>query len=195
MRLSLLFVTLAAVGCRPGAEPPPAPKVPPMTSEPPPSTKVLPMTPDSAHNWGYFFPDGDRAAVVERLGGKTPAVSEYTVDKVHVVTGTPGVTVRPGAKLMRVEVTARLDAAPGSPTPLFQGVPRHLDYTTRAQKEALAVSRPPLAGGVDTVAVLIPIRKTAAWWALPHDDRQAHFRDRDGKPGHTAIGLGYTDRV
>ena len=40
-----------------------------------------------------------------------------------------------------------------------------------------------------------PIRKTAAWWAMPHDQRHAHFLKKDGKVGHTAIGAEYVERI
>jgi hypothetical protein len=151
------------------------------------------MVTDSVRPWGYFFPAADLPRVSAALAGKPHTITEYTVDRVKAVTGTPGVVVQPGAKLVRVEAAVRLDA--DGRTPLFTGVPQHLKYTSREQKDALATSRPPVPPSADTVAVLIPIRKPAEWWALPQDERQSHFRERGGKPGHTAIGAGFTDRI
>ena len=77
---------------------------------------------------------------------------------------------------------------------LLQGVPQHLEYMTRAQRDKLA-SRPEFAPSKDTVAVVIPIRKSAAWWALAHDERGVHFQKTEGKKGQTAIGASYVDRI
>lgn len=189
MRLLVLLVLFAAVGCRDRGAPPPVPAAP----APVPTPEPRPMVTDSPWTWAYVFDAGAAPAVIERLAGRPHAVTEYRVDRVAAVTGTPGVVVRPGATLVRVEVAARLDV-PGA-APLFQGVPRHHEYTTGAQRDALAGSRPPAPAGDDTVAVLIPVRKTAAWWGLPADERAAHFRERPDRPGHTAIGVGYADRI
>lgn len=151
------------------------------------------MVSDSAWTWAYFFTAEDAPRVSEVLAGKPHTISEYRVDRVKAVAGTPGVVIHPGAKLVRVEAAVRFDG--GGLKPLFTGVPQHLGYTSREQKNGLETSRPPVPPSAGTVAVLIPIRKSAAWWGLPQDERAAHFRERDGKPGHTAIGAGYTDRV
>ena len=46
-----------------------------------------------------------------------------------------------------------------------------------------------------TVAVIIPIRKKAVWWAMPTDERMAYFQKKADKVGHTAIGAKYVDRI
>ncbi|MBA4064809.1 MAG: hypothetical protein C0501_14070 [Isosphaera sp.] len=187
MRSIMLLGCVAVVGCGSRTPPPVAPADP----------EARPMTPaavpDSAWMWMYVFDGRHGAAVGERLAGRPHTTWEYRVDRVAPVRGTPGVAVEPGATLVRVEVNAAWPA--GDPAPLFRGVVRHHDYTSRADREALAGSRPPPPAGPDTVAVLIPVRKSAAWWALPQDERAAHFRERAGHPGHTAIGAGYADRV
>lgn len=151
------------------------------------------MASDSAWTWGSFFDAADSDKVTRELGGRPHSLTEYRVDRVKAVAGTPGVAIQPGAKLVRVEAAVRFEV--GRVKPLFTGVPQHLEYTSREQKDALATSRQPLPASDQTVAVLIPIRKSAAWWALPQDERAAHFHERDGKPGHTAIGAAYTDRI
>jgi chlorite dismutase len=41
-------------------------------------------------------------------------------------------------------------------------------------------------------AALIPIRKSAAWWALPQDERRAIYEEQSR---HTSIGLEYLPRI
>ena len=48
------------------------------------------------------------------------------------------------------------------------------------------------AGPSATAAALIPIQKSAAWWALPQDERRAVFEDRSH---HIAASLGYLPRI
>lgn len=184
MRTVLLAIAVTT-GCQRPAPPPP----------PPPPPEVLPVTTDSEHTWAYFFRAADAPAAVARLGARPHTVSEYRVEETRAAKGDPAAPVAAGAGLVRIEVAARLHPAPGAAEPLFQGVPRHLEYTTGAQKAELAASRGPLAASASTVAVLIPIRKSAAWWALPLDARVEHFRPRAGLQGHTALGASYTDRI
>ena len=185
MRYLALIASLAVAGCG-SRTPPPAAAAP----------EELPMAAgvaDSPWTWVYVFDGRDAAAVAARLADRPHATWEYRVDRVTPVRGTPGVTVGVGTTLVRVEANAVWP--PGDPAPLFRGVVRHQDYTSRADRAALAGSRPPPAAGPDAVAVLIPVRKSAAWWALPADERAAHFRERPGRPGHTSVGAGYVDRV
>jgi hypothetical protein len=184
MRLFIPLACLAAVGC--GRQPPPA-------AAPPEGYPMAAVVADSPSTWMYVFDGRDAAAVAARFAGRPHATWEYRVDRVTRVRGAPGVTVEVGATLVRVEANAVWPG--GGPAPLFRGVVRHQEYTGRADRETLAGSRPPLPAAPDTVAVLIPVRKAAAWWALPADDRATHFRERPGRPGHTAIGAGYADRV
>jgi chlorite dismutase len=65
---------------------------------------------------------------------------------------------------------------------------------SRAQRDKLS-SRPEFPASKDTIAVVIPIRKSAAWWALAHDERSVHFQQTEGKKGHTAVGAPYVDRI
>src|SRR5207244_12562372 len=63
------------------------------------------------------------------------------------------------------------------------------------QRDELAKrSRTELPPSKDTVAVVIPIRKSAAWWALAQDERAAYFQKREDQKGHTAIGAEYVER-
>jgi chlorite dismutase len=91
----------------------------------------------------------------------------------------------------------RLDVvAGGAPTAsaawVLRGVVSNERYVTRAEKDALVRVQPPLGRPEATRAALIPIKKSAAWWALAQDERRAIFEERSA---HTAIGLGYLPAV
>lgn len=185
MRWLILLGSLAAVGC--GSRNPP-----PVQAEPVEAPLATDIT-DSSWTWVYIFDGRDTKAVVERLKDKPHTIWEYHVDRVTQIRDTPGVKVEVGATLVRVEVNVVWLSS--SPTPLFRGVVRHQDYITQEDRKVLAGSRSPLPASSDTVAVLIPVRKSAAWWALPADERSSHFRKRTNHPGHTAIGVDYINRV
>jgi hypothetical protein len=183
MRWFVLLVGVAVVGC--GSQ---SPSPNPVT----PAEALPPMT-DSTWTWVYMFDGRDAATVSAQLTGKPHTTWEYSVERVTPIRGTPSVTVDVGATLLRVEVNAVWSA--GTPSPLFRGVVRHQDYTTSADRSTLVGSRTPPALAPDTRAVLIPIRKTSAWWALPANERAAQFQRRPNHPGHTEIGAKYIDRI
>lgn len=200
----LLVVILAVFGC---GNPPESPNdaLPPGEKEKgqqPSETKKKPetgpMAKESAWTWGYFFSAADKASVEGLAGGRKQSLTVYRVDKVVAVRGKPGVKLDLGAILVRVETASKLPllSEPKPAALLFQGVPQHLQYTTGAQRADLNKrSRAEVPPGKDTVVVVIPIRKSAAWWALPHDERLAHFQKKGDKIGHTAIGAKYVERI
>ena len=107
---------------------------------------------------------------------------------------TRNTTVR-GADL---PAAARLDVVTGAPPPaaegawVLRGVVSNERYVTRAEKTALvgiqeAIGRPQAAR-----AALIPIKKSAAWWAMTQDERRAIFEERSA---HIAIGLQYLPAI
>jgi hypothetical protein len=153
---------------------------------------------ESAWTWGYFFAPADKAAVRALFGERKQYLTSYRVDKIAPVRGKAGVSLEPGAILIRVETPTRLAASADAKKAglLFFGLPQHLQYTTSQEKTDLGKrSRAELLAGKATVAVIIPIRKSAAWWALPHDERNAYFHKKGDKIGHTAIGAKYVERI
>jgi len=87
-----------------------------------------------------------------------------------------------GSVMYRIESETLFEAG-------LRGVVQHLHYTTLEERTDLtARSRAELAPGA--TAVLIPIRKSAAWWAMAHDQRGEHFHKR-----HTPVGAPYVERV
>jgi hypothetical protein len=71
------------------------------------------------------------------------------------------------------------------------GVVQHLGYTEAERKRDLAAQSASESG---PCAVLIPIAKSAAWWALAQDERLALLRAGRGE-GHFAIGARYASRI
>ena len=75
---------------------------------------------------------------------------------------------------------------------LLIGVTSNERYVERHEKVALMSKQEGLGRATSTRAALIPIRKTAAWWALPQDERR-HILETQSR--HIAIGLGYLPGV
>jgi len=82
-------------------------------------------------------------------------------------------------------------AVPGATWTLF-GVAGHERYVVRQEHERLAARSPGLGRSEATLAALIPIRKSAVWWALSQDERRAIFEERSR---HIAAGLEYLPAV
>lgn len=199
LQASLATACTAAVGateCN-GADPAKKPADKEDTEQPAQKAEGTgPKATDSAWTWGYFFAAPDKASVEKLSDGRKQSMTLYRVDKIEATRGEVGVRIKPGSTLVRVETAARLTvpAEAKGPTLLLQGVPQHLEYMSKVQRDKLS-SRPEFPPSKDTVAVVIPIRKSAAWWALAHDERSIHFQKTEGKKGHTAIGAAYVDRI
>ena len=65
-------------------------------------------------------------------------------------------------------------------------------YVIRQEKEQLPANLPALGQPQATCAALIPIRKTASWWALAQDERRRIFEENSN---HVALGLRYLPAV
>ena len=116
-------------------------------------------------------------------GGDTGA---WGVQSISAVVGEP---------LPTVERLAVLEGAPSTPsraTWTLRGVVGHERYVERREHDELSHRSPPLGRTRATWAALIPIRKSAAWWALSQDERRAIFEERSR---HIAIGLKYLPTI
>jgi hypothetical protein len=121
------------------------------------------------------------------LAASDVRVTGYEVDRVDAVRGALPAGVEPGRRLWRVEAAGRLPV-PNAP---FIAATTHVVYTDSVTRNDLARISTPESG---PVAVLIPIRKTAEWWALGREQRQAYVME--GAPrGHLAIGRRYAARI
>ncbi len=84
--------------------------------------------------------------------------------------------------------------APGA-GPAFwalRGVVSSLRYTTRAEAVDLLARSEGLGRPEASRAVLIPIRKSPAWWALAQDERRAIYEEQSR---HTSIGMKYLPHI
>lgn len=74
----------------------------------------------------------------------------------------------------------------------LQGVASYERYVVRSERDALEAVQPALGRAGATQAALIPIAKSAAWWALPQDERRQIFEESSR---HIAVGLRYLPAV
>ena len=75
---------------------------------------------------------------------------------------------------------------------VLRGLTSNERYVTRSEKDQLVAKQPPLGRPEATRAALIPIRKTAAWWALTQDERRQIVEERSN---HIKTGLKYLPAV
>lgn len=113
----------------------------------------------------------------------TTTIDRYRIDSVRTLSGAPPRRLAPGAELSRLESTVELPAGDGD----LIGVTQHLVYMRAAERAELATTSPP---GSDATCVLIPLSKSAAWWQLALDERDALFRGA-ARPGHVELGRPY----
>lgn len=75
---------------------------------------------------------------------------------------------------------------------ILHGITSNERYVERSEHAALVALQPPLGRPEATRAALIPIRKSAAWWALSQDERREIFEARSR---HIAVGLRYLPAI
>lgn len=74
----------------------------------------------------------------------------------------------------------------------LRGITSNERYVERAEKDALVAKQEGLGRQQASCAALIPIRKSAAWWALTQDERRAIF---EAKSEHIQIGMRYLPAI
>jgi hypothetical protein len=92
----------------------------------------------------------------------------------------------------RVDVVTGVPPAADGVRWVLRGVTSNTRYTTAKEKGTLAKTQAALGRPAATRAALIPIRKSAEWWALSQDERRAVFEERSR---HTTVGLKYLPAV
>ncbi len=145
------------------------------------------MTNHVAGPWVYFFGEDGGEPTEGRI-------DRYTVDQIIPVSGESFLAVQ-ADRFFRIETENPLSPDRALEAK-FRGVVRHLQYTTqtlRKELQARSAKEYPATGA--TAAVLIPIRKSAAWWALAQDERQQHFHQPASRENHSTIGHSYADRI
>jgi Chlorite dismutase len=111
----------------------------------------------------------------------------WTIEQVTCLKGDP----LPTAVRLAVH-TEPAAAAPASATWSLQGITSNVRYVERHEKTALVSRQEGLGRPASTRAALIPIRKMAAWWALPQDERREIF---EAQSRHIGIGTKYLPAV
>lgn len=91
----------------------------------------------------------------------------------------------------------RLAVSPGTPTGadcawVLSGITSNERYVERKERDLLVATQEALGREQSTCAVLIPILKTASWWAMTQDERRAIFETRSR---HIQTGLRYLPAI
>ncbi|MGG6242328.1 chlorite dismutase family protein [Nodosilinea sp. AN01ver1] len=75
---------------------------------------------------------------------------------------------------------------------VLQSFTSNIRYARRDEITKLRAVQPSLNRSEAAIAVLIPIKKNARWWAMAQDERRAIFEEQSH---HTAMGLEYLPQV
>ncbi len=118
------------------------------------------------------------------VGGES---GPWRITAIHAVTG---LTLEP-ANFLDVQ-NANLLEPPVQSQWLLRGVTSNQRYVTRPEQTSLVASQAGLGRPKATIAALIPITKSAAWWVLTQDERREIFEARSS---HIAIGLRYLPAI
>jgi hypothetical protein len=111
----------------------------------------------------------------------------WVVEQVMRVTG----ELLPAAP--RIAVIAETPAhPPRDVTWCLRGITSNERYVTREEKTALVAKQEGLGRAQASCAAMIPIRKSAAWWAMPQDERRDVVEKQSR---HIAIGLNYLPAI
>lgn len=98
----------------------------------------------------------------------------------------------PEAARLAVYTDDQWKSAPRESVWVLRGVTSFERYVQANEQARLIERQPPLDRPQATRAALIPIKKSAAWWRLPQDERRAIFEARSR---HIARGLEYLPAI
>lgn len=107
--------------------------------------------------------------------------------RVTAMTCVAGAPLAPVAFLDVVE-----SHVPGPAPWILRGTGTYPRYTNRAELDALTDRKPLLGRTEATMAALIPIRKTDAWWLLAQDERRQIMEEESH---HIAMSIGYLPQI
>jgi len=135
--------------------------------------------------WVSFFAENAAFSSDSADGSRR---ERYRVDEIRPQRGQPLVWLEPGMTLVRSESSTGFALAEAA----LSGTVQHVGYTTSTQKSELEAISATESG---PLAVLIPIAKSARWWSLAQDEREAYFFGRARGRGHLGIGASYAARI
>lgn len=107
---------------------------------------------------------------------------EWAVDAVLPVAG-PLLAMTPRLAVIEASLGS---ARPDGGAWCLTGTTSNSRYSERRELDAMAARQEGLGRPTATLAALIPIRKSPAWWALAQDERRAIF---EAQSHHIAIGM------
>jgi hypothetical protein len=119
------------------------------------------------------------------VGGST---GPWRVERMRAVAGAP----LPQVSHLLVHEGPSASWWPDNSRFTLRGSTGHVRYVEAAEKRALATLTPALGRAEATRAVLIPIRKSDAWWELAQDERRAILEQRSQ---HIQSGLAYLPAI
>ena len=108
------------------------------------------------------------------------------------VTSIAPVKGAPLGAALRLDVVQGEVTLPSEASWALRGVTSNTRYTTGSEKAALAAKQASIGRPEATRAALIPIRKSAAWWDLPQDERRRIFEESSH---HTRTGMKYLPQI
>ncbi|HNB73945.1 MAG TPA: chlorite dismutase family protein [Acidobacteriota bacterium] len=117
-------------------------------------------------------------------GGKT---GDWRITQIETIVGEP----LPDAERLTIFASSLVEGPEGTNWRL-RGIRSNERYITQPEKDQLVAIQPKLNRPEATCAALIPIRKTADWWALPQDERRRIFEESSH---HVKVGLMYLPAV
>jgi chlorite dismutase len=135
-----------------------------------------------SRTWGL-----EMSSVVPRVSIVGGSTGEWRVEWMAATRGAP---LPAAAAVSRVE--AGEIAEPAGARWILRGVRSNDRYVERTEKDRLVLVQEGLGRPDSKRAVLIPIRKSDAWWELPQDERRAIFETRSR---HMAIGRRYLPAI
>lgn len=78
------------------------------------------------------------------------------------------------------------------PSWVLRGITSNERYVTREEKDSLVAKQQGLGRAQSRCAAMIPLRKSAEWWALTQDERRRIFEDQSR---HITIGMRYLPAI
>ena len=109
------------------------------------------------------------------------------------IVSSSGIAGAPLAGAARLDILPGMDIRPNLAKGwALRGMTSNERYVTRTEKEGLLAVQQDLGRPESTCAALIPIRKSAAWWALTPDERRRIFEEQSR---HNRIGMRYLPAV
>jgi hypothetical protein len=117
------------------------------------------------------------------VGGETGA---WRVTEINTVVGVSLADVK------RIHICEGEALLPPGASWLLRGITSNDRYVMRDEKELLVARQPGLGRPEANCAALIPIRKNAAWWNLPQDERRKVIEEQSR---HIEIGLQYLPAI